>query len=770
MINMEVIQGTLIGIFRRFDSGYLIASIDPGRHKVVGTLPNPVVGDKLEFHGCWEQHPQYGKQFHFDLAVTVTPKTQQDMLEFLSQLKHIGPVRAHAIMDKFSDAIFEVLDEQPQRLTAIAGITPKRVKIISHEWNRIKADKDTIFFLNSLGCTPRQRALIMDYYEDETIEMVKKNPYRMIHEIQGFGFKTVDRFAMQMGIEGDSLFRAEAAVEYILNSYAESEQHTYLPEYKIFKKGASELDIPRNRLKEALETLEEQEIIIRNPDEEWCALRRFYNQEKNIAYRLNQLMLPSTNSATEAEIPDTFIDDTFIDPVSGQTIILNDRQLEAVKIACDNHVSIITGLPGTGKTTLLKAILNIYQNKKIELASPTGKAAKRMKEVTGLPARTVHRLLEYHPDFGFRRNRSHPLKSDLIIIDEISMIDVWLMDCLLNAITPDTKLILVGDADQLPSVGPGNVLADMLSCEWIPAIKLTQIMRQAENSDIIMNAHRIHRGLSINIYGKKDFFFIEEDDSDLLVKQIRNLVTTDIPKKFNLDPVNDIQVLCPQNVGPIGSIVFNNALQRSLNPARENKPEVKIGGNDSAYFLRVGDRVIQTVNNYKLGVFNGTTGVIVDVDPGNRNVWVDFGNGSKTAGTVEETYQSTEVVEETCPVFKQVEKTFQDISKRLTGRALARNSGSLDIVGYEPEQLAQLKLAYAISIHKSQGSEFPCVVIPIHFKNRFMLQRNLIYTGITRGAQYVVLIGTEKAIDYAIENNKPTQRYTLLKDFLRNEM
>jgi len=740
----DIIQGTLSGIFRQFDSGYLIASIDPGGHKVVGTLPNPVIGDKLEFHGRWEEHARYGKQFHFDLAVTVMPKTEQDMLEFLSQLKHIGPVRAGAIMNKFGDGIFEILDNNPQRLTAISGITAERVKVITGEWKRIKADKDTIFFLNSLGCTPRQRALIMERYKEQVIESIKENPYRMIRDIQGFGFKTVDAFAIKMGIEGDSLFRAEAAVEYILSSYAEAKQHTFLPEYKIFEKGAGELGIPRHRLEEALDSLEKQNTIVRNPEEKWCALKYYHDREKNIADKLRHLTLHKAESEAEPEILDNFTD-----PVSGETITLNDRQMEAVKITCQNNVTIITGLPGTGKTTLLKAILNIYQDKRIRLASPTGKAAKRMEEATGLPACTVHRLLEYDPvTEGFIRNKELPLDADLIVIDEVSMMDTWLADCLLKAIAPGTKLIMVGDADQLPSVGPGNVLADMLSCEWIPYIKLTQIMRQAEASTIIKNAHRINRGLPIDIYGKKDFFFIEEDDPDLLVRRIRKIVTEDIPRKFNLDPVNDIHVLCPQNVGPIGSIIFNNALQRSLNPARDNKPEVKIGGDETAYHLRTCDRVIQTVNNYTLGVFNGATGVIVDVDPSLRRIWVDFNNGKKSGEMVEETYQSA--------------------LDRRPGRTPARSSGGLETVEYKSEQLSQLKLAYAISIHKSQGSEFPCVVIPIHRLNRIMLQRNLIYTGITRGKQYVVLVGTEEAIDFAIENDHPTQRYTLLKRFLNH--
>ena len=744
-IKTEIIEGTLENIFRQFESGYLIASIDPGRHRVVGTLPNPVIGDSLEFHGRWEEHPRYGRQFNFDLAVTMAPKTQQEMLEFLSQLKHIGPVRASAIMNRFGDNIFDILEEKPQQLTAIPGITTERVKVIVEEWNRIKADKDTIFFLNGLGCTPRQRALIMECYKGKTIETVKENPYRMIRDIQGFGFKMVDGIVKQLGIGNESRFRAEAAVEHILRSSAETKQHTCLPEYNIFEKGRVELCIPRHRLEEALDSLDKQKTIVHHREDRWCALKHNHDRERNIADRLRQLSLLKTNSAVEPEVPNTFID-----PVGGQTITLNDKQLEAVKIACMNNVSIITGLPGTGKTTLLKAILNIYQGKRIRLASPTGKAAKRMEEATGLPACTVHRLLEYDPvTRGFIRGSEVPLDTDLVVLDEVSMMDVWLTDCLLKAIAPETKLIFVGDADQLPSVGPGNVLADLLACEGIPSIKLTQIMRQAETSTIIKNAHRINRGLPIDIYSKKDFFFIEEDDPELLVKRIRKLVTDDIPTKFHLDPVNDIQVLCPQNVGPIGSIVFNNALQRSLNPARDYKPEVKIGGDDTSYYLRMGDRVIQTINNYTLGVFNGTTGVIAEVDPGSRKVWVDFGNGCKN---------------------QKVEQTCQSALEHRTWRTPARTGGSLDAVEYKHEYLGQLKLAYAISIHKSQGSEFPCVVIPVHVKNRFMLQRNLLYTGITRGKRYVILVGTEAAIDYAIENNHPTKRYTLLRKFLNNEI
>ena len=561
---------------------------------MVGTLPNPVVGDKLEFHGRWEEHPQYGRQFRFDLAVTVIPKTKQDMLEFLSQLKYIGPVRAKAIIKTFGNKIFDILDQDPHKLCVISGITPDRISVLIKGWQRIRLDRENIFFLNSLGCSQNQRKAIMDYYRENTIETVKANPYRIIKEIKGFGFKTVDMFAKKMGINSDSPLRAEAAVEHILKTAAELKQHTFLPDDELVSTGVSEFGISPQRLIEAQTSLAEKKIIVHNTAEKWCALSSFHHYEKSIAEKLRILQKSDSKLFASANISDTFTD-----PVIGQTIVLNDKQLEAVRMACENNVVIITGLPGTGKTTLLKAVLRIFQNRAIRQASPTGKAAKRMEEATGMHACTVHRLLGYDPiEEKFACNEGNPLDTGLVIVDESSMLDCWLMDSLLKAVAPGTKLIFVGDADQLPSVGPGNVLADMLTCEWIPSIKLTQIMRQAEASTIIKNAHRINRGLPIDIYSKKDFFFIEEEDPDLLVKRIRKLVTTDIPKKFNFDPSNDIQVLCPQNVGLIGSIMFNNRLQRSLNPARDSKPEVKVGAEDSSYYLRIGDRVIQTINNY----------------------------------------------------------------------------------------------------------------------------------------------------------------------------
>lgn len=367
-----------------------------------------------------------------------------------------------------------------------------------------------------------------------------------------------------------------------------------------------------------------------------------------------------------------------------------------------------------------------------------------MEEATGIHASTIHRMLGYDAALkGFSFNADNPLPADIIIVDEISMIDAYLMNALLLAIAPGTKVILVGDADQLPSVGPGNVLSDMLSSGNIPSIKLTQIMRQAAESIIIKNAHRINRGLPIDIKSKKDFFFIDEDDEEFIPGRIKKLVAEEIPQKFELDPIYDIQVLCPQNVGNIGSKVFNRKLQRSLNPPQEEKNELKIGENENSYILRVGDRVIQNCNNYYLGVFNGATGIVVHVDSEDGKIWVDFNNWQKSQRTVDQNYKFP-------PANYPKE----------------HDSG---LIMYNQEYLAQLKLAYAISIHKSQGSEFPSVVIPIHKTNRIMLQRNLLYTAITRGKKYVFIVGSEKAIDYCIDNDVPTRRYTNLQRFIKEQ-
>jgi len=705
---MEIIQGTLAKIYKQFTSGYLIAIIEPGGEKVVGTLSEPVLGDKMEFYGEWVDHSKYGLQFRFDSAVKYIPKDKQEMLEFLSMLKNIGPVRAQEIIKTFGDSIFTILDAEPQRLTAISGISTARAQEIANSWNRLKADKDNIFFLNDLGCTPSQRQAILNHYKEKTIELMQENPYRLIKDIAGFGFKTVDELAKKLGFGNDSIVRAEAAVEHIFQEAAATGQHTYLPGKDILKAG-QELQIPKNVLKTAINNLTENKTVVPNTREKWCALRSFYEKEKYIAEKIRTLLSHENKNN---------VSDDVIDKEIENNVFLNDKQLEAVEIACHNNVAIITGLPGTGKTTLLKTLLSIYKGKRIALASPTGKAAKRMSEATGLPAGTVHRLLEYNPERDeFERGEGYPLDADLVVIDESSMLDTWLTFHLLKAIAPGTKLLLVGDADQLPSVGPGNVLADLLSTKNIPSIKLTQIMRQSEASVIIKNAHRINKGLPLELDSEKDFFFIEEDEPDFIITTIKKLVSRVIPERFRLDPIKDIQVLCPQNVGAIGSIIFNKKLQSALNPASDGKAAIKIGTEESFYYLRTGDRVIQTVNNYELGVFNGTCGIIKDVDSYDKTVWVDFG-------------------------------------------------GESDNVEYKAEDLIQLKLSYAISVHKSQGSEFPCVVIPIHICNKYMLMRNLLYTAVTRGKQYVYIVGTESAINYAIKNDKPTQRYTLLRRFL----
>ena len=715
---MEVIEGTLSRIIRQFDNGFTIAVIEPYYDKVVGNLPPCNPGDKLAFHGKWENNLEYGMQFKFEHVSQVVPDNLAGVQNFLAQLPNIGPVRAEAIIDEFGENIFEILENGYHQLTKIPGITLDRAVLIQDKWENIKSNKDTFLFLEKLGCTRHERMQIIECYRENTIAKLKENPYRMINDIKGFGFKTVDRMALKMGIKLDSIIRAKAVIEYVLQTAAEQNQHTYMHRKAVYR-GADNLCIPASRAFQAIEELAEEETVISSTGGKKISLSHYYYWEQDIAGFLRQLSTAESNNNGPPSI-----NPIFSDPLTRKTITLNSDQIKAVEMACRHNVSLITGLPGTGKTTLLNAILNIYKFSNIKLASPTGKAAKRMEETTGLPASTIHRLLEYDPYLpGFKRSITSPLQADMVVIDEASMLDVWLAQSLLQAIKPGTKLILVGDADQLPSVGPGNVLADLLSCKWLPSIELTEIMRQAKESVIIKNAHRINIGFPLELSSEKDFFFIEEEEDDLILKRIRQLVTQKIPKKLGLNPHEDIQVLCPQNVGSIGSIKVNRTLQRFLNPPGNSKPEIMIGKDESAYCLRKGDRVIQIKNNYTLGVFNGTSGCIIDIDLKERTVSVDFSA-----------------------------------------------SGDNRVVEYPPEFQKQLRLSYAISVHKSQGSEFPCVVIPIHLINRRMLQQNLLYTAITRGKEYVFIVGTEEAIEYAIDNDKPVRRNTLLKQFLKNAM
>ena len=724
---MEVIEGTLSRIIRQFDSGYTIAVIEPDYDKVVGNLPGFNLGDKLEFHGRWDDNSQYGMQFKFEHVSQAVPDDLEGVQNFLAQLPNIGPIRAEAIINEFGKSIFMILENGYQQFTKISGITKERAELIHEKWIEIKADKDTFIFLDGLGCTPRQRGLIIKKLGSKAIEIIKQNPYQLINTIKEFGFTTVDRMALKMGITEDSLLRAKAAVEYVLFSRAQQDQHTYIPKRDLLM-GLDQKNVKPDRAEYALEELENEDKIVRDTGKGWVAHSYYYNLEVNIAAHLERLV------NHKMPVPKNKVVKTFFDRISQTNFTLTDDQVAAAEMVLKNSVSIITGLPGTGKTTLLQTIIEQNEDLSIRLAAPTGKAAKRLEEATGRSACTIHRLLEYHPAKGFRRDEDCPLECDMLIIDEVSMLDVWLLSSLLDAVKEGTRLIMVGDADQLPSVGPGNVLADLLASKSIPSVKLEEIMRQAKSSTIIRNASRINIGFPLDLDGNNDFFFIQEEEPDIIRSKIRKLVSEKIPEKLKLDPRSDIQVLCPQNVGPLGSIMLNNTLQRILNPGREHKAQVKVGSDEDAYYLRVGDRIIQTKNNYNLGVFNGTTGYIRGIDRKNRLIEVEFPGVS----------QDFTLSEEEEPTAAE---------------------GS-DLKTYEFGSLHELKLAYAISVHKAQGCDFPCVVIPLHTINRRMLQQNLLYTAITRGKKYVFIVGTEAAIDYAIDNDKPQKRFTHLRRFV----
>ena len=724
---MEVIEGILSRIIRQFDSGFTIAVIEPDYDKVVGNLPAFKLGDQLEFHGRWENNSDYGMQFKFEHVSQTVPDDLEGVQNFLALLPNIGPVRAEAIIDEFGWRVFGILENGSQSLCKIPGITKERAELIHNKWIEIKADKDTFLFLDGLGCTPRQRGAIIKKLGSKAIEIIKQNPYQLIYLIKEFGFTTIDRMALKMGISESSLRRAKAAVEYVLFTRARQDQHTFIPKRDLLS-GLDQKNVKPDRAEYALEELEGEDKIVRNINKGWVAHSYYYNLEVNIAANLQRLLnhkLPAVKNKTV---------DTFLDRISRSYFSLTDDQLAAAEMTFNNNVSIITGLPGTGKTTLLQTIIEQNEDLSICLAAPTGKAAKRLEEATGRSASTIHRLLEYHPDEGFRRDEDCPLECDLLVIDELSMIDVLLMSSLLEAISDGTRLILVGDADQLPSVGPGNVLADLLASKNIPSVKLEEIMRQAKSSTIIRNATRINIGFPLDLDGNNDFFFVKEEDPDIIRRKIRKLVSAKIPNKYKLDPLKDIQVLCPQNVGPLGSIILNNTLQRTLNPGRDHKAQVKVGLEENAYFLREGDRVIQTKNNYDLGVFNGTTGYVRKIDKKNRLLEVEFPGVS------------------------------QDFT--LSEEEEPKAAECSDLKTYKFDSLQELKLAYAISVHKAQGCDFPCVVIPIHLINRRMLQQNLLYTAITRGKKYVFIVGTEAAIDHAIDNDKPQKRFTHLRRFV----
>lgn len=702
--------------FHNEENGFAVLRIKANGHRdlvtVIGSLATVTAGEWLTAEGKWVQNREHGMQFHADRLSSAAPTTKAGIEKYLGSgmVKGIGPGYAKKLVAKFGEKIFDVIETTSAKLEEIPGIGKQRRKLIKEAWKEQKVVRDIMVFLHSHGVSTSRAARIYKTYGEEAIEAVRENPYRLAADIQGIGFASADQIASKLGIAAESLIRAAAGLNHTL-AEAMSQGHCSLPEAELLDAGSKLLGVAESILRPALDKALASEELARDEigGEIFICLPKLKFAEEIIAARIGALAeAPSTYPAIDAGKAIAWCE-------TKTGTALADHQRAALTQALKSRALVITGGPGVGKTTLVNSILRVLGAKSVEclLCAPTGRAAKRLSESTGLPAKTIHRLLEFQPGKGFTRKESNPLQCDLLVVDEMSMVDVPLMSQLLRALPPDGHLLLVGDVDQLPSVGPGRVLGHLIESGRIPVARLSEVFRQAAGSRIITNAHRVNRGeLPEADAPDSDFFFIEREEPELALPTLLNLVKKRIPAKFGLDAIDDVQVLSPMHRGLLGVRELNVRLQEALNPARPDKPFVEKFGSR----FQVGDRVIQTRNNYDKEAFNGDIGRVARVDAEEREAVVN-----------------------------------------LDGREVRYDFGELD----------ELSLAYAITIHKSQGSEFPAVVIPVTTQHYMMLQRNLIYTGMTRGRKLVVLIGQKKALAMAVKNNKMTGRYSGLLERLK---
>ena len=675
---------------------------------LTGSLLDVPVGSVLLVDGDWRVDPRYGQQFVAQSWTEVMPATIYGIEKYLGSglIKGIGPVYAKAIVSRFGLETINVIENDIERLLEVPRLGRKRMEKIRESWEKQKDIKEVMVFLQGYGVSTAFAAKIYRKYEKESIAKVKENPYQLADDIWGIGFKTADGIASKMGYEKNDPRRCRSGILYTLNELAE-EGHVYAEPEQLVDAAVKLLDAEESPVRQALASMIEANDVV--SDNEVIYLSPFYHAENGSAKRLQSLLSDTSlfNAGIAAEPEAEYGAKT-------DGIIYDGVQQAAIQKALDSKVMVLTGGPGTGKTTTTQGIIAAFKARhmSILLAAPTGRAAKRMTEATGMEAKTIHRLLEYNPMDGYKRNDENPLEGDALIVDECSMIDILLFYNLMKAIPSKMRLILVGDIDQLPSVGAGNVLRDIIDSQQIPVVRLTRIFRQAQSSRIVMNAHAINAGQFPNIKNgfDTDFFFISQEDADEIVKLIIGLVRDRLPKTYGY-PSKEVQVLTPMQRGTVGAGNLNIELQNALNPSG---PSLARGG----YTFRQGDKVMQIRNNYDKNVFNGDIGYITAVDTTERTLSITFDNR---------------------------------------------------VVEYDITELDEIVLAYAVTIHKSQGSEFPVVVMPVTMKHFVMLQRNLIYTGITRAKKICVLVGTTKALAYAIGNNTVSKRNTKLKERLNQD-
>ncbi len=741
-MQLQSLEGTLERLtFQNEENGYTVAKLIPkGRRyevTVVGPLAGANVGESVRLRGQWVTHAKYGRQFEVQSYTVQLPATIAGIRKYLGSglIKGIGPVNAGRIVDHFGLKTLDVIERDPNLLREVSGIGKKRAARIVQAWEAQKHIKEIMIFLQGHGISTSLAVKIYKQYGDTAIAIVRNDPYRLEKDIFGIGFKTADKIARQMGFAADAPERLQAGLRYVLGTFSD-DGHCYATREALLSAAVRLLEVRQEACEAQLDVLIHMEDVIiaslagvrydneagANADEmqgvQAVYLPPFFYAEKGVANKLCQLQRVSYDRL--ALFQSVAWEPAFAWLAARNPIHLARQQEVAVRMALTEKVSILTGGPGTGKTTIILSIIQLLQAKRcsVLLAAPTGRAAKRMSEMTGLESKTIHRLLEFKPSEGFKflRDQENPLDADMIIIDEVSMVDILLMNHLLKAVEGGSHLLLVGDVDQLPSVGPGNVLRDLITSDVVPVTCLDTIFRQAEDSFIVVNAHRINQGdMPMFFRNARDFFLFREANPEQAADLILDIVAQRIPTKFGYDAERDVQVLSPMYRGAVGVSALNQRLQARLNPPGEHKAESVHGSR----IFRVGDRVMQIRNDYDRQVFNGDMGRVVSMDLEAHTLTVDF------------------------------EGVW---------------------VGYEFAELDELVHAYAVSIHKSQGSEFPVVVIPLLTQHYMMLQRNLLYTGVTRAREMVVLVGDRRAIAIAVHNADIAERNTCLATRLRAAM
>ena len=720
---MDTLKGEVVSVvYTDPESHFTVARVkskqEPGLITVVGNIGAIAPGTELFLEGNWKFHPKFGRQFNIVTCVQNLPATIVGIKRYLSSglVKGIGPVLAERMIKHFGTNALKILDESPEKLLEVPGIGKKTLEKIVSSWDEQKEIRNLILFLQEHSIPPSFAVRIYRTYGKDSLKVIRERPYDLAYDVKGIGFKSADKIALKLGFSEHSIERVEAAIVYMLFSLSEK-GHVFYPKEGLISQVMKLLNLEdRELVEDAIRLLlEKKRIYIEDIDEnikDAVYLRHFYKWEVEIASRLKGMMSCTTHQVEDYEKISDYINDF----EKKYNISLSKEQREAILGACLNQIFIITGGPGTGKTTITRFIGHILKKigLKIKLAAPTGRAAKRLQEATGLFASTIHRMLGFGPGGEFQYREDKKIKINALILDEVSMVDCHLFVNLLRALPLTCKLILIGDINQLPSVGPGNVLKDLIESQVIPTKGLSKIYRQAQKSMIVVNAHRINQG-KFPIRSKKeppeaDFFWVEEEDPKKVQQLIIYMVSERIPKVYGFDPMKDIQVLTPMHKGDIGTTALNKLLQDTLNSSNRAKKYALKG-------FRLGDRIIQTKNNYEKEVFNGDLGIIREVDLESGELMIDF-----------------------------------------DGR---------DIL-YHQSELDEISLAYCISIHKSQGSEYPVVLFPVMVQHYIMLHKNLVYTALTRAKKLAMIFGSRKAMAIALKDLNKEHRYTNLKNRLRD--